>query len=77
MGKLSIMVLLMLLLFMSGCVNRRGISATYYNDCSEYYDARGYYHKVCDKNIIDYKDIKDGFYKEFGKKKPPAPNVWQ
>jgi len=44
---------------------------------SSYYDVRGYYHKVCDKNIINYKDIKDGFYKEFGKKKPPPPNVWQ
>ncbi|WP_324791679.1 hypothetical protein [Sulfuricurvum sp.] len=31
----------------------------YYNDCEEYYDAQGYYHKQCDKNLIDYKDIKE------------------
>ncbi len=41
-------------LFLSGCINRRGISATYYNDCKEYYDAQGYYHKDCDKNIVDF-----------------------
>lgn len=28
----------------------------YYNDCEEYYDAQGYYHKKCDENIADYKD---------------------
>lgn len=30
----------------------------YYNDCEEYYDAQGYYHKQCDKNFVDYSDFK-------------------
>ncbi len=57
----------------SGCVNERGISGRYYNDCREYYDAQGYYHKKCDENIIEFQDVKNTF-KE--KKEPPKSNVW-
>ncbi len=46
-------------LFLSGCFNDRGVSLKYYNDCEEYYDAQGYYHKQCDKNIVDYKEVID------------------
>lgn len=57
---------LILPIFLSGCyVNERGISARYYNDCREYYDAAGMYHKVCDKNIIDYKDVTDSAKKAY------------
>lgn len=45
-------------LIFSGCFNDRGISLRYYNDCEEYYDAQGYYHKKCDDNIMDYSDVK-------------------
>jgi predicted GNAT superfamily acetyltransferase len=65
--------LVFILVMLSGCINRRGVSATYYNDCHEYYDARGYYHKTCDKNIVDYKDVE----KVFKKKPKPHGNVWQ
>ena len=43
----------------AGCFNRSGISAKYYaNECNEYYDMQGYYHKECkDENIISYKEI--------------------
>ena len=63
----------LVLLTFSGCVNKRGISAKYYNDCREYYDLQGYYHKECDENIIDFKDVGDMF-----KEKEPEPtsNVW-
>jgi len=44
----------------SGCVNERGISSKYYNDCREYYDARGYYRTDCDENIIEFEDVKEG-----------------
>lgn len=54
--KRYILLLLLPLLF-AGCVNNRGISLKYYNDCEEYYDVQGYYHKQCDKNILDYSDI--------------------
>lgn len=43
---------------LSGCFNERGVSMRYYNDCEEYYDAQGYYHKQCDKNFVDYSDFK-------------------
>ncbi|MDD5053349.1 MAG: hypothetical protein PHO27_11510 [Sulfuricurvum sp.] len=51
--------LLFLPLFFSACFNERGISAHYYRDCEEYYDLQGYYHKKCDKNLLDYKEIKE------------------
>ena len=60
-------------LLFNGCFNERGISMRYYNDCEEYYDAQGYYHKKCDENIMDYSDVKKALT-------PPAkaadPKVW-
>jgi len=52
-------LLFLMPIFFAGCFNERGVSLRYYNDCEEYYDAQGYYHKQCDKNIVDYSDIKD------------------
>jgi hypothetical protein len=56
----QILILTLALLF-SGClyVNDRGIDTHYYNDCKEYYDSMGIYHKTCDKNLVEYKDVKD------------------
>lgn len=49
---------LAILVFFQGCFfNERGISSTYYNDCSHYYDSRGLYREKCDENIVDYKDL--------------------
>lgn len=44
---------------LQGCLylNERGISDRRYDDCVEYYDSVGFYHKECDKNIVDYEDI--------------------
>ncbi len=56
-----ILILLIALTFFSGCFNERGVSLRYYNNCEEYYDAQGYYHKKCDDNIIDYSDVKKVF----------------
>lgn len=42
---------------LGGCFNERGVSLKYYNDCEEYYDMQGYYHKQCDKNLLDYKEV--------------------
>ncbi len=57
---MKISIILILPFILSGCIyfNDRGISNEYYNDCREYYDSMGIYHKECDKNIVDYKDIK-------------------
>lgn len=54
--KLTLFILPMIL---AGCVNDRGVSMRYYNDCEEYYDSQGYYHQKCDQNLIDYKEIKE------------------
>ncbi|WP_443082177.1 hypothetical protein [Sulfurospirillum sp. 1612] len=57
---MKIVLMIIIPLFLSGClyVNDRGISNNYYNDCHEYYDGMGIYHKKCDKNLIEYKDVK-------------------
>ena len=55
----SLLALCALMLLLGGCVNKRGISATYYNDCREYYDMHGYYHKKCDENLIEYQEVKE------------------
>ena len=52
-------VLLLLPIMFTGCFNDRGISLRYYNECEEYYDVQGYYHKQCDKNLVDYKEIQE------------------
>ncbi|MBD3809314.1 MAG: hypothetical protein IE884_02145 [Sulfuricurvum sp.] len=57
MKKHSLLVLLPMLI--SGCFNERGVSLKYYNTCEEYYDMQGYYHKQCDKNSVDYKEVID------------------
>ncbi len=56
----QILILALPLLF-SGClyVNDRGIDTHYYNDCKEYYDSMGIYHKTCDENLVEYKDVKN------------------
>ncbi|MDO4674011.1 hypothetical protein [Campylobacter sp.] len=39
---------------LGGCfVNERGISNRFYDDCKEYYDAVGIYHRECPKNWVD------------------------
>ncbi|EKF6228154.1 hypothetical protein OZ181_001276 [Campylobacter coli] len=50
-------ILMLALLFgISGCfANERGISNRFYDDCHEYYDASGTYHKDCPKNWVDIK----------------------
>lgn len=56
----NIIFLIISIILFTGCVNKRGISSSYYNDCREYYDARGYYHKTCDENLVEFEDVKEG-----------------
>lgn len=46
-------------IFLSGCFNDRGVSLRYYDNCEEYYDLQGYFHKKCDPNLFDYSDVKE------------------
>ncbi len=57
----KISILLVLPFLFSGClyVNERGIDTRYYNSCKEYYDSMGIHHKSCDKNLIEFQDVKD------------------
>lgn len=73
--KSSIFLLTLLALMLNGCVNKRGISAKYYNDCSEYYDSKGYYHKDCDENLIEFEDVKK-VLKGTEETQAPQGNVW-
>lgn len=66
------------ILILTGCVNKRGVSAKYYNDCREYYDMHGYYHKKCDENLIEYDEVKESVKKALTEEEPAAqnPKVW-
>jgi len=71
---IKISLLILTLLLFSGCVGKRGISAKYYNDCNEYYDYQGFYHKDCDDGgMTTYKEIGEAFEDE---PQEPAGNVW-
>lgn len=51
MRKIAVFVVAWML---GGCfVNERGISNRFYDDCKEYYDAVGIYHRECPKNWVD------------------------
>ncbi len=57
---MKILLLLYISIFFTGCLyfGDRGVSTHLYNDCKEYYDLCGNYHKDCPDNIIDYSEIK-------------------
>lgn len=52
----NLIIFIILIFLFQGCfwINQRGVSDRYYNDCKEYYDVAGVYHKSCDKNIINW-----------------------
>lgn len=68
-----ILSLLAALILFSGCFNDRGVSLRYYNDCEEYYDLQGSYHKKCGENIVDYQDVKEALTPASSSLKP---KVW-
>jgi len=47
-------LLFILVIFLSGCVNREGITTEYYDDCHIEYDMYGGYEEKC-KNIYNFK----------------------
>jgi len=79
MKKILLLSLLTLAtLFLSGCVNKHGVSAKYYSECKEYYDLQGYYHRECgDDDIVTYKTMNKRIKELIKKKKPEqTSNVW-
>ncbi len=74
-------LLILTILFFTGCFNKHGISARYYSDCEEYYDLQGYYHKECGKDdMVTYDEIGDGAKSVVdtftGNDSTPKGNVW-
>ena len=66
-------LLILVSLYFTGCVNKHGISAKYYSECKEYYDLQGFYHKECgEDDIVTYKEMGEFFKKE----EKPKGNVW-
>lgn len=78
---------LIIFFFFTSCANTQGISSQYYNECKEYYDFQGFYHKKCPKNnIISYDEAQEtlknfnnevkGFFTDEVPKKETPENVW-
>ena len=72
----------MMVLLVSGCVNKHGISAKYYSECDEYYDMQGFYHKKCGKDdMFTYKAAGESVVKAtnyiLGEDKKQNKNVWR
>ncbi len=71
---IKITLLLLTTLYLTGCMNKNGISAKYYSECKEYYNLQGFYHKECgEDDLISYEEIGELFKKEEEK---PKGNVW-
>jgi len=48
-------LLIMIALFLTGCVNKAGISIIAYPECEENYDLYGVYYYKCKDNIYNFK----------------------
>lgn len=48
------LILILSILLITSCASKDGIRLHYYEDCNEYYDATGVYHKECPNNIINF-----------------------
>ncbi len=45
-----------------GCLNAQSPSSySLYNNCNEYYDSRGFYHKECDENKFSKRKLKKAY----------------
>ena len=74
MKKFSFLFGLFIVMLLSGCVNKHGVSMKYYSDCKEYYDLQGYYHKECgEDDVVTYEQVKDVFKRKDTQQKG---NVW-
>ncbi len=51
-------LLIMIALFLTACVNKRGISLKYYPECEENYDLYGVHYINCKDNIYNFKQKK-------------------
>jgi len=47
-------IFIVILILFSGCVNQKGVSVKYYDDCHIEYDSYGNYKTVCPYNFYKY-----------------------
>jgi hypothetical protein len=52
---LKYLLFIILSILLTSCVNNKGISLKYYDNCTPYYDLYGVYHEECTNNVINYK----------------------
>jgi len=52
-----LIILIMIALFLTGCVNKAGISIIAYPECEENYDLYGVYYYKCHENVYNFKKI--------------------
>ena len=48
-------ILIIIALFLNGCVNKAGISIKFYPECEENYNLYGVYYYKCKDNIYNFK----------------------
>lgn len=53
-----LLTLLLAAFIFEGCLNAQASSYSLYENCNEYYDSRGFYHKDCKKNKLDKRKLK-------------------
>ena len=51
-------IFIFIILLFSGCINKKGISLQYYDNCSEEYQLYGVYKYRCKDNIINFNSKK-------------------
>ncbi len=56
---MKILSLSIISILFSGCLyfNENGVSTHLYDDCKEYYDLCGNYHKECPKTLLEYQEV--------------------
>ena len=49
------LIFILILIIFNGCVNKKGVSLEYYDDCHLEYDLYGSYSEKCPYNVFDFK----------------------
>jgi len=55
---MKILLFIIILFFFIGCINKKGISLEYYDNCKSYYDLYGVYYEKCSDNVINFRKKK-------------------
>jgi len=53
-----LLTLALIAFIFQGCLNAQAPSYSLYENCNEYYDSRGFYHKDCKENKLDKRKLR-------------------